>query len=232
MVGQKYNSIAITDIMKSLNGLNYYEVLQIPVDASFLEIKRAYRDSLSIYSEDSLATYSMFSSDEREIILKKIEKAFLTLIDENKRAAYDKKLVDTGRIEASYVNTDKKTPTHLFHTNTSTDEHNLTERVRQRSMQEDFRRLSNEILSKEMISGSDLKKLRKTVGIELSEIDMVTKISVIVLRSIEENQLENLPADIYLKNFLKSYAEILQIDSQRIVDGYLKNISLIHKLDG
>ncbi len=82
-----------------------------------------------------------------------------------------------------------------------------------------------------MISGSDLKKLRKTVGIELSEIDVVTKISVIVLRSIEENQLENLPADIYLKNFLKSYAEILQIDSQRIVDGYLKNISLIQKMD-
>jgi cytoskeletal protein RodZ len=76
-----------------------------------------------------------------------------------------------------------------------------------------------------------LKKLRKTVGIELSEIDVVTKISVIVLRSIEENQLENLPADIYLKNFLKSYAEILQIDSQRIVDGYLKNISLIQKKD-
>ncbi|MHC4458661.1 MAG: helix-turn-helix domain-containing protein [Planctomycetota bacterium] len=76
-----------------------------------------------------------------------------------------------------------------------------------------------------------MKKLRKTVGIELSEIDVVTKISVIVLRSIEENQLENLPADIYLKNFLKSYAEILQIDSQRIVDGYLKNISLIQKKD-
>ena len=217
--------------MKSLNGLNYYEVLQIPVNASFIEIKRAYRDSLSIYSEDSLATYSMFSNDERDNILKKIEKAFLTLIDENKRAAYDKTLVDSGQVEASNVRIEKKSPTHLFHTNTTTDENSLTDRVRQRSKQEDFRRLSNEILSKDLISGSDLKNLRKTVGIELSEIDVVTKISVIVLRSIEENQLENLPADIYLKNFLKSYAEILQIDSQKIVDGYLKNISLIQKMD-
>ena len=217
--------------MKSLNGLNYYEVLEIPVNASFIEIKRAYRDSLSIYSEDALATYSMFSNDERGIILTKIEKAFLTLIDESKRADYDKMLVDSGQVEASNVRTDKKTPTHLFYTNTATDENNLTERVRQRSKQEDFRRLSNEILSKDLISGSDLKRLRRTVGIELSEIDIVTKISVIVLRSIEENQLENLPADIYLKNFLKSYAEILQIDSQRIVDGYLKNISHIQKMD-
>jgi len=217
--------------MKSLNGLNYYEVLQIPVNASYIEIKRAYRDSLSIYSEDSLATYSMFSNNERDNILKNIEKAFLTLIDENKRTAYDKMLVDSGQVEATSIRTDKKTPTHLFHSNTSTDETDLTERVRQISKQEDFKRLSNEILSKDLISGSDLKKLRKTVGIELSEIDIVTKISVIVLRSIEENQLENLPADIYLKNFLKSYAEIFQIDSKRIVDGYLKNISHIQKMD-
>jgi curved DNA-binding protein CbpA len=216
--------------MKSLNGLNYYEVLQIPVKASFIEIKRAYKDSLSIYSEDSLATYSMFTNDERDNILKKIEKAFLTLIDETKRATYDKMLVDSGQVEALNLRTDRKSPTHLFHTKTSADENNLTERVRQKSKQEDFRRLSNEILSKDLISGSDLKKLRKTVGIELSEIDVVTKISVIVLRSIEENQLENLPADIYLKNFLKSYAEIFQIDSQRIVDGYLKNISRIQKM--
>ncbi|MHC4458662.1 MAG: J domain-containing protein [Planctomycetota bacterium] len=133
--------------MKSLNGLNYYEVLQISVNASFIEIKRAYRDSLSIYSEDSLATYSMFSNDERDTILKMIEKAFLTLIDENKRAAYDKMLVESGQVERSIVRTDKKIPTHLFHTNTSTAENNLTERVRQRTKQEDFRRLSNEILS-------------------------------------------------------------------------------------
>ncbi len=110
--------------MKSLNGLNYYEILQIPVNASFIEIKRAYRGSLSIYSEDSLATYSMFSNDERDTILKKIEKAFLTLIDENKRAAYDKMLVDSGQVETSSVRTDKKIPTHLFHTNTSTAENN------------------------------------------------------------------------------------------------------------
>ena len=217
--------------MKSLNGLNYYEILQIPVNASYIEIKRAYRDSLSIYSEESLATYSMFSSDERDKILKEIEKAFLTLIDENKRTAYDKMLIDSGQVDASSFRKNKKAPTHLFHTNTTADENRLTDRVRQRSTHEDFRRLSNEVLSKDRIAGNDLKKLRKTVGIELSEIDAVTKISVIVLRSIEENQLENLPADIYLKNFLKSYAEILQVDSQRIVDGYLKNISHIQKAE-
>lgn len=215
--------------MKSLDGLNYYEILKIPVNASFIEIKRAYRDVLSIYDEDSFATYSLFSNGERDNILKAIEKAFLTLIDEDKRADYDRMLVDSGQLDMSVIRKEQKKPTPLFRTNDVTNVENLAERVRKKSKEKEVEKLANEILSKDLISGSDLIELRKAVGVELSEIDVVTKISVSVLKSIEENQFENLPADIYLKNFLKSYAEVLQIDSQKIVDGYLKNISHFQK---
>jgi len=215
--------------MKSLDGLNYYEILKIPVNSSFIEIKRAYRDVLSIYDEDSFATYSLFSNGERDNILKAIEKAFLTLIDEDKRADYDRMLVDSGYLDMSVIRKEQKKPTPLFRTNDVTNVENLAERVRKKSKEKEVEKLANEILSKDLISGSDLIELRKAVGVELSEIDVVTKISVSVLKSIEENQFENLPADIYLKNFLKSYAEVLQIDSQKIVDGYLKNISHFQK---
>ena len=215
--------------MKSLEGLNFYDILQIPVTASYIEIKRAYKDALSIYDEDSLVTYFLFSNDERENILQTIENAFLTLIDENKRAAYDRLLVDSGKVDESFIIKDQKKPVPLFHTNNLINEKKLAERVRKKSEEKEIETLSNEILSNELISGSDLKRLRKAVGIELSEIDVITKISVTVLRSIEENQLENLPADIYLKNFLRSYAEILQIDPKRIVEGYLKNITMVQK---
>jgi DnaJ-class molecular chaperone len=215
--------------MKSLAGLNYYDILQIPVTASYIEIKRAYRDALSIYDEDALVTYFLFSNDERDNILQIIENAFLTLIDENKRAAYDRLLVDSGKVDESVIKKDQKKPVPLFHTNNLINEKKLAERVRKKSEEKEIETLSNEILSKEVISGNDLKRLRKAVEIELSEIDVITKISVTVLRSIEENQLENLPADIYLKNFLRSYAEILQIDSKTIVEGYLKNISMVQQ---
>ena len=67
------------------------------------------------------------------------------------------------------------------------------------------------------------------MGIELEEIYEITRINVSILKSIENNQFGRLPPIIYLKNFLKSYTEILQIDSKRIVDGYMKNMDLIEK---
>ena len=89
--------------MKYFDGLNYYEILKIPENSSFLEIKQAYRDAVSIYGEDSLVTYSLFSTDEREKILKIIEEAFFTLIDGNKRAAYDRMLVDSGQSDTTFI---------------------------------------------------------------------------------------------------------------------------------
>jgi len=211
--------------MKSFDGLNYYEILKIPTNSPSFEIKRAYRDALSIYDEDSQVTYSLFSNEERDNILKTIKQAFLTLIDEHKRAAYDTILADSGQVDlsiTSMINQKKPVP---FYTGNMTNIDNFAERVRKKSGEKEVEKLLNEILSKDSISGDDLKKLREAFEVELSEINAITRISVSVIKSMEENLIEDLPPDLYLKNFLKLYAETLQIDPQRIIDGYLKNIS-------
>ncbi|MEA1946454.1 MAG: helix-turn-helix domain-containing protein [Thermodesulfobacteriota bacterium] len=215
--------------MKNFEGLNYYEILKIPANSVSFEIKRAYQDTLSMYNEDSLVTYSLFSNEERDNILKTVKEAFSTLIDENKRAAYDTILLDSGQIEVSITSIqNRRKPPHA-HTCNMTDSDNFDERVRKKSRKKEIETLSNEVLSKDLISGDDLKKMRKAAGIELSEINAVTKISVSVLKSMEENRIQSLPPNIYLKNFLRQYAEILQIDPQKVIDGYLKNISPAQK---
>lgn len=218
--------------MKNFAGLTYYDILNIPPNSSFIEIKRAYRDVLAIYNDDSLATYSLFTSDERDNILRIIEEAFSTLIDEGKKAAYDRMLVNSGQVDVSILSRkDKKKPIPLFHAINLTKEDNLVGRVKKKSIEKKVKKLSKKILSKDLISGNDLKELRKAIGIEISEIYVVAKISISVLKAIENNQFEDLPSGFYLRNFLKSYSEILQIDSQKIIDGYLKNISHVQKND-
>lgn len=215
--------------MKNFEGLNYYEILKIPANSASFEIKRAYQDALSIYNENSLVTYSLFSNEERDNILKTVKEAFSTLIDENKRAAYDTILLDSGQIEVSITSIqNQRKPPHA-HTCNMTDSDNFDERVRKKSRKKEIETLSNEVLSKDLISGDDLKKMRKAAGIELSEINAVTKISVSVLKSMEENRIQSLPPNIFLKNFLRQYAEMLQIDPQKVIDGYLKNISPAQK---
>ena len=80
--------------MNKFEELNYYEILEIPVNASSFEIRRAYRNAVEVYSDHSLLTYSLFSAEERVNILKKLEDAYNTLIDRTKRTEYDASLSD------------------------------------------------------------------------------------------------------------------------------------------
>lgn len=80
--------------MKNFEELNFYEILEISVDASPFKIRRAYKNALEVYGKTSLLTYSLFSEDERVTILKRIEDAYNTLIDRTKRTAYNASLSD------------------------------------------------------------------------------------------------------------------------------------------
>jgi len=213
--------------MKKFDGLNYYEILKIPITSSFFEIKRAYKDALSLYNEDSIVTYSLFSKEERDKIIDDIQNAFSTLTDDRKRAAYDQMLVDSGQMETLIPSKEKQyVSSPLSPTHTHVNENQLYTRVKEKLLMKGVKALLDEILLKERLSGDDLKKLRKSVGVNISEIQYITKISASVLMAIEENRFKELPPDTYLKGFLSSYAKVLQIDPQKVIDGYLKTIAL------
>ena len=209
--------------MKSFEGENFYRVLNIPGSANAIEIRRAYLDILDIYKEDSIATYSLFSPGQREALLQVIEEAFDTLINEGKRAAYDQMLIDTGQVDPAvfFIQPAEKQAAHPDSQGIS-KEKSLRQWVQQKSETPEIRSLVEQILHKELVSGRDLKRLREAFGIEINEIYAVTKISSSVLNMIEADRFEALPAAIYLKQFLKSYAEILQIDPRHVAEGYFR----------
>ena len=195
--------------MKHFEGLNYYEILKTPEHSSFLEIEQAHRDAVSIYSEDSLVTYSLFSNHERGKILKIIQKAYSTLIDGNKRAAYDRMLVDPGQSGTTIIpGQNQKQSEPVFHPGKAANDDPFAADKTKKNQADEEKQLLDEIFSKSSVAGNDLKKLREAMGVEIQEIHSSTRISVSVLNAIEENRLEDLPPDVYLRNFLKHIVEI------------------------
>lgn len=209
--------------MKTFENENYYQILQVPANAAADEIKHAYRGTLAIYEAESVATYSLFSDEQRERLLQAIETAFDTLINEDKRTAYNRMLIDTGQVDAAdFSGQSHRKPAAGADTRITPDEKSLGQWVRKKADTPAIRQLIETMLSKEMISGQELKQLRQAYGIEISEIYTVTKISGDSLKRIEADQFEDLPAEIYVRQFLKAYAEVLQIDSGHVVEAYLR----------
>lgn len=68
--------------------------------------------------------------------------------------------------------------------------------------------------------GNSLREARVRQRLDFPELEQGTKIRSKYLRALEEEQFEVLPAQTYVKGFLRSYAEYLGLDGQLYVDEY------------
>lgn len=208
--------------MKTFEDENYYEILQVAPDAGQNEIRRAYREALAIYEEEGVATYSLFSDQQRKTLLLAIESAFKTLIDDDKRTDYDQNLIDTHQVDASIFSSKaRRQLAARSDPGSPSKEGSLSQWVSKRADAPEIQERIEVIMSSERVSGPALKQLREAYGIDLSEIYAISRISSDVMKRIEADRFGDLPATVYLRQFLKTYAGILQIDASHVVDGYL-----------
>lgn len=68
--------------------------------------------------------------------------------------------------------------------------------------------------------GNSLHEARVRQGLGLPAIEAETKIRAKYLKALEEEQFELLPAQTYVKGFLRTYADHLGLDGQLYVDEY------------
>ena len=78
--------------------------------------------------------------------------------------------------------------------------------------------------------GELLKEIRKEGRINLSELSRETKVPVKYLVMIEDGRYESLPPDVYVKGFLKSYAEYLGVDPKKLIKLYQKEKDIKNNL--
>lgn len=73
--------------------------------------------------------------------------------------------------------------------------------------------------------GDILRKKREELGQDLLEISRTLKISYTYLRAIEDETFEKLPEEVYVKGYIRKYAEILNIDPEIVIQAYNQQVS-------
>lgn len=76
-------------MLKKIEDWNYYELLSVERTASQDEIWEAYQAALATYRDGSLALYGLVSEAERSVVVERVQEAFQTLRDPDKRKEYD-----------------------------------------------------------------------------------------------------------------------------------------------
>ena len=68
--------------------------------------------------------------------------------------------------------------------------------------------------------GSHLKHEREMRGISLEEIAASTKIQIQYLQALENNQFDELPGEIFVKGFIRSYGKTIGCNAEDLISAY------------
>jgi cytoskeletal protein RodZ len=68
--------------------------------------------------------------------------------------------------------------------------------------------------------GSYLRSERETRQISIAELAQTTRIPIRILNQIESDQFDQLPAEVFVRGFLKVYAREVGLDEDEVLDRY------------
>jgi DnaJ-class molecular chaperone len=188
--------------MKGIDEQTYYEILEVNPAATSKEIQRAYEHAKETFHTDSLAVYSLFSEQEIQKIQVVIEEAYRVLMDETLRKGYDQSHYQIVGQQKS--GTPAEIPVPLREKKTPPASAEIPVHV-----------------GEEIYRGKTLRQIRERMSIDLETIAQETRITLKTLELIEGEDLEKLPPLVYLKGFLKGYAQSLGLDPHKVVEEYV-----------
>ena len=239
-------------MLKKIEDMNYYELLEVSHRATAQEIHKAYERIRKIYDPNSIALYSLFSPEETEKIRHRIEDAYRTLIYEENRREYDRTLQQFPDLGEPFPPAPVPPPRGLVERATIVPPPPPRRReapaaapqavppAAPKTPPPAFRpaetrpeaaappvptipsTLQPAPASIAEFTGPMLKMLREQRGLSVRQIADTTKLSARYIEGIEEEGFTKLPARPYLRGFLFSYARAIGYEPQRIVNDYMK----------
>ncbi len=192
---------------------NHYEILGLHPGASNEEVRRAQRRVRNFYGADSTAIYGAAPPVEVTQMHRRIDEAYGTLVDPEKRHLYNQNLFPGGQmvetnVEAEMVEPVRQVEATVVEQSAPPAEENLPEMP--------------EVGPDTEYSGPLLQRIREARGMDLAEIADRTKITMTYLRAIEEEDFQATPAPVYLRGFIKTVAKELKLDPAQVASTYME----------
>jgi len=208
---------------KKIEEMDFYEVLNLPLDATEQDVRKAYDLAVATYHPDALASYGVLSAEERGEMLDKIEKAFQTLGDAAARKSYDA-LILPGRPESRQRAFFRKS-TDKLEIEDAAEEKSFWERLKSVLFPDKSRKKRpepgngngrkdrREPQRSRLFYGEYLKHTREERGLTLENMAEISGIDRGVLRLLEEGESALLPDGKEADNLVRRYARYLGVDA-------------------
>lgn len=206
------------------NTVNYYELLEISPDATLQEIHQGYKKAKATYSTSNAAIYSIFNEEEANELNKLIEEAYNVLSHPDQKRKYDQRLNQNHE----NINDEDDEP-EIYFGDESPVEIESPEEVVVKDGQiiknfEPDNDFEEKIKSLDDCSGYFLRKVRQYKNISIEEVAQFSKISKTNILALENEDLEALPARVFIRGFVLQVARLLGLNSNKYAQGYMKII--------
>lgn len=195
---------------------NYYDILEISQQCPQHEVTTAYERAKTTYSGENPAIYTIFSEHEARELLKLVEEAYAVLGNKTLRAIYDEKLSqkNVNLADLSYENLKA-----LSKVSVPEAPKKISSEPVQKEKDPNF---ESEYLALTAWDGQWIKKVREYKGLSVGYMSEVTKISSFYITAVEEEQIENLPAPVFVRGYVVQIAKVLGLNEKLVADTYMK----------
>ncbi len=228
-------------MIKKIEDLNYYELLEVSPSATAQEIHKAYERVRRVYEPNSIALYSLFSPEEIAIIHQRIEEAYRTLIYEDNRRQYDAMLRSRNELTEPLRRPEQPAyqtyqapvvqPALRLH---SENIHVKADALPLPAEPSPVQPPAEPVIPAPQFTGEftgpAIKLMREQRGLSLRNMADTTKVSARYLECIEAEQFAKLPARAYVRGFLGLYAKALGQDPEHMITDYLKRYDAVMNL--
>ncbi len=82
-----------------------------------------------------------------------------------------------------------------------------------------------------LTAGECLKRKREGLNISIRDTSEKLKIKISYLENLEESNYKKLPPDVYVKGFIKSYAQLVGLNPEKMVDIYSREKNIENKIE-